>query len=202
MARSTLALLACLSLLFAAGCATTRGEAKKKQIDPIDQVLTAAAQLVGETQVSMLGTSFRADCSGFVCAAYHSIGLDLIDPSVRGRSGTELLYRTFQADGRVQRGAALRRGDLLFFHNTWDRNGNGLRDDRFSHVGLVELVEADGRTTFLHFASGRVKRGVINLRHPDLSHDPDSGVEWNSHLRRGAGRTLTGQLFFRSARPL
>jgi len=200
MARTVLAVLVC-SLLLGAGCATTRG-AKKKEVDPLDQVLATAAQLVGETSVMVQGRSFRSDCSGFVCAAYHAINLDLIDPEARGRSGTELLYRTFQKEGRIQSGAALKRGDLLFFHNTWDRNGNKLRDDRFTHVGLDEAVERDGRATFLHFASGRVKRGVLNLRHPHVSRDPDSGVEWNSHLRRGAGKTLTGQLFFRSARPL
>ena len=199
MARTALALLVCSLLV--AGCATTRG-AKKKAVDPLDRVLATAAQLVGETSVTVQGRSYRSDCSGFVCAAYHAIDLDLIDPSVRGQSGTELLYRTFKDKGRIRGGAALRRGDLLFFHNTWDRNGNKLRDDRFTHVGLVELVESDGRATFLHFASGRVKRGVVNLTHPDVSRDPTTGVEWNSQLRRGRGKTLTGQLFFRSARPL
>jgi cell wall-associated NlpC family hydrolase len=201
MGRATFALVLC-ALVFGAGCATTRGAAKKKEVDPIDRVLAAAARLVGENSVTVRGESFRADCSGFVCAAYSAINLDLIDSSVRGSSGTELLYRTFLAKGLVQGGLGLRPGDLLFFHNTWDRNHNGLRDDRFTHVALVEEVGSDGRAVFLHFASGRVKRGSINLRHPGVSHDPDSGAEWNSHLRRKGGKTLTGQLFFRSARPL
>lgn len=190
-----------LALAPLAGCATARKK-KPPTRDPVDIVLEAAAGLMGSTKVVVDGRAFRSDCSGFVTGAYHAIRRDLIDPGVGGRSGTELLYRSFRSQGRIQSGKKLRRGDLLFFHNTWDRNRNGLRDDRFTHVGLVERVEADGRAWFLHFASGRVKRAVINLRHPAVSHDPDTGLEWNTPVRRGRGKTLTGQLFFRSARPL
>ncbi len=168
----------------------------------MERVLDAAAGLVGSRMVTIGGQSFRADCSGFVSAAYHVIGLDLIDPSVPGGSGTELIYRSLKARGRVRSGPSLAPGDLLFFHNTWDRNGNRLRDDRFTHVGLVQRIESDGRAVFLHFASGGVTEGVINLRHPDAARDPESGARWNSQLRRGPGRTLAGQLFFKSARPL
>ena len=184
------------------GCATTGRGQKAKERDPLTVVVEAAAGLVGSRSVVVDGENFRSDCSGFVTAAYHAIRKDLIDPSAQGRSGTELLYRSLRAEGRIQAGNSLRRGDLLFFHNTWDRNGNGLRDDRFTHVALVESVAADGTATFIHFASGRVKRGAINLRHPGIANNPETGTEWNSHLRRGRGKTLTGQLFFKSGRPL
>ena len=193
-----LALAMALSLL---GCATTR-QGRRTERDPRDVVLEAAQGLVGQSAIEVGGRAFRSDCSGFVTAAYHAIGQVLIDPSVGGISGTELLYRTAAAEGRVRGGSGLRRGDLVFFHNTWDRNRNGLRDDRFTHVGLVDTVEPDGRVVFLHFASGSVRRGALHPAHPNVATSPSSGVEWNSAVRRGRGKTLAGQLFFRSARPL
>ena len=96
----------------------------------------------------------------------------------------------------------MRPGDLAFFHNSWDRNGNKLRDDRFTHVALVERVADDGTIRLLHFASGKVKRDVMNLRHKNTARDPDTGETLNSYLRRGGGKVLTGQLFFRFGRPV
>ncbi len=201
MTRSALPLLlACL--VATAGCATVRRAGKPKPPDPIERVLAAASALLGERTITVDGRTFRSDCSGFVTGAFHAIGVDLVDPGTTGASGTELIYRSMKSSSRLRRDAQLKPGDLLIFHNTWDRNGNGLRDDRFTHVGLVEVVERDGRARFLHFGSGRVKRDYIHLGHPDVLRDPESGREWNSHLRRGAGKTLAGQLFFRSARPL
>ncbi len=135
-------------------------------------------------------------------AAFARAGVELITPGIGGVSGTESIYRSLKAEGNLRPSARIRPGDLLFFHNTWDRNKNGLRDDPFSHVGLVESIEDDGTITFFHFATGRVRRGAMNLRHPNEPRDPESGKTWNSAIRSGPGRVLTGQLFFRAGHPL
>jgi len=89
-------------------------------------------------------------------------------------------------------------GDLVFFDDTHDRNGDGRADDPLTHVGIVERVDADGTVTFIH----RVRRGVLryrmNLFRPDERRDRKTGKVLNHHLRLGAsadGRRLTGQLF-------
>ncbi len=164
-------------------------------------MLDQAVRLLGQTSWRVNGRPYRADCSGFVTALYDGIDLAVADPGEQGLSGTHILFRSLAKRDRI-RGRDVRPGDLLFFHNTWDRNENRLRDDRFSHVALAESVADDGTVTLVHFASGVVKRDFMNLRHPNTARDPDSGRTWNSALRRGGGRVLTGQLFFKSGRPL
>lgn len=189
-------LLLCLTLI---GCATPAS--KRRQKSDLDRVIEQAIQLLGQREIRVGGQGFRSDCSGFVTAVYSAIDLPLIDPDEGGISGTHTLFRSLAKRGRIRR-QNLRPGDLLFFHNTWDRNGNRLRDDRFSHVAVVESVDADGTVHFVHFASGQVKRDVLNLQHRGVAKDPDTGKTWNSHLRRGRGRVLAGQLYFKAGRPL
>ncbi len=157
--------------------------------------------LLGRTSLRVQGRSYRSDCSGFVSAVYDSIDLRVADPALDGVSGTHILFRSLAGEGRIK-GRDVRPGDLLFFHNTWDRNGNKLRDDRFTHVAVAESIATDGTVTMVHFASGKVKRDFLNLKHPSTARDPATGTTWNSYLRRGGGKVLTGQLYFKSGRPL
>lgn len=157
--------------------------------------------MLGRADIRQDGRPYRSDCSGFVEASYDSIRISLVDPTLRGVSGTHILFKSLAGRNRIT-GRRIAPGDLLFFHNTHDRNGNRIRDDRFTHVALAESVDDDGTVTFLHFASGKVKRDVLNLAHPNVARDPVSGRSWNSFLRRGGGRVLAGELFFKSGRPL
>ncbi len=38
----------------------------------------------------------------------------------------------------------VRLGDLVFFDNTYDRNGDGKFDDRITHVGIVVGFDKEG----------------------------------------------------------
>ena len=163
-------------------------------------VLEAAARLQGATRVAVKGETFRSDCSGFVTACWYAAGRDLVDSEAKGTSGTAQIYDTLSREGRLVDPVHAHPGDIVFFHNTYDRNRNGVRDDRFSHVALVESVDADGTVHYAHFASGRVKRGVLNPRHPDDPIGPGK-KPWNSYLRRGGGKVLAGQLFVGFGRP-
>ncbi len=192
-------LVLALALLLVGGCATTRHQRGRS---PLRTVLDTATLLLGEERIRVGTTPYRADCSGFVTALFDAAGVPLHLPGASGVSMTERIYRSMRAQRRIRRAASVRPGDLLFFHNTWDRNGNSLRDDRFTHIAVVDRVEADGTVSFVHFASGRVRRDVMNLRHRGTARDPESGRMWNSTLRRGRGRVLSGQLFHGLARPL
>lgn len=185
----------------AQGCATTAGARRRARQD-VEAVLDQALEMMDAERVRVGHTLYRNDCSGFVDAVFDASGIELVDPGIEAVSGTEAIYRGLQRRGRILRGRTARPGDLAFFHNTWDRNGNKLRDDRFSHVALVERVGPDGAVGLVHFASGKVKRDVMNLRRPGVARDPLTGETVNSYLRRGGGRILSGQLFFRFGRPL
>jgi hypothetical protein len=83
-------------------------------------------------------------------------------------------------------------GDLVFWHDTYDRNRNGLADDRYTHVGIVEHVQ-EGTVTFLHRGGKGVARGVMTLgRRGDAS--ARDGRRLNSPIRAIAHPVKTGGL--------
>ena len=181
------------------GCATTGSRRYKTDLR---KVLDQGISLLGQSKVRVGRKPFRSDCSGFVTACFSTVGAELIDPMVTGPSGSAMMYKTLKRQRRVHNRKRPLPGDLAFFHNTHDRNSNGLRDDHFTHVALVERIDGDGTIFLLHFLSGEIRRDRANRLHRNTARDPASGKVWNSYLRKGGGKTLTGQLLFRFARPL
>ena len=89
-------------------------------------------------------------------------------------------------------------GDLVFFHDTYDRDHDGKLDDGLTHIALVESVDADGTIFIIHRVSRGVMRYRMNLERPALRTDPGSGRVLNDWLRgssAGVSPVLTGQLF-------
>lgn len=154
----------------------------------------AASQFVGANCLLVDGENYRWDCSGLVEATLATVGLHLEG------SGADLLARARDL-GVVHHRRRPHIGDIAFFDNTWDRNGNGLLDDPLSHVAIVEDVDGDGTITLVHLSSSSgVARIHMNLFHPD-DHDDGHGKILNDYLRRpgrhDSMRTqyLTGQLW-------
>lgn len=189
-------LWALLTLLLSPSCATTRSRGPT----PLDRLLTAAQAQVGSRDVSAAGRRFRADCSGFVTSCFFAADVEIGAEQPEARSGTEAIWLDVRTRGRVIPRGRARIGDLAFFHNTYDRNGNGLRDDRFTHVALITARAPDGTLQITHFASGRVKVDRMHPQHPNTATDTTTGATWNSPLRAGRGKTLTGQLLYRVGR--
>ncbi len=153
-------------------------------------VANAAGSFVGKQRLRVDGESYRYDCSGFVCAAYAKA-----DVPVDGNS--KALYRMARSAGVLHKRKTPQVGDIAFFDNTYDRDGNGRRDDSLTHVAIVESVDADGTAVLVHVGSKGVKRLAINLRDPS-SHQDSAGNEINSYLRSGrsdGGPRLAGELF-------
>ncbi len=146
---------------------------------------------------------FSPDCSGFVEAVYAAEGVALRRLAMLAapgeRSGVAALWEAAGRYGTRWRGGDWPApGDLVFFDDTWDRNGNGARDDPFTHIGLVEWVDQGGTVTFLHRAGAGVVRGHLTLTRRDTFRATD-GAELNAFLRvRGAKDrvpALAGELF-------
>jgi len=94
----------------------------------------------------------------------------------------------------------VRAGDLVFFDDTWDYNGDGVANDALTHVGVVETVDSEGTVVFISRVAAAVQRYRMNLRMPN-THRTSDGRVLNDYLRRkrwsDSGETayLTGELF-------
>ncbi len=146
----------------------------------LERVVENGRALVGRAEVRFDGITGRADCSGFVVAAFASAGITLGG----GDGGVEALFRALERDGRIHRDPEPQPGDLVFFSNTVDRDGDGVLDDELTHVGYVDSVDEQGTTRFLHYMGGAVRLGRLNLSRPDEHADADTGAILNDYLRR------------------
>ncbi|MCA9567617.1 MAG: hypothetical protein KC656_07230 [Myxococcales bacterium] len=142
--------------------------------------------------------SFRNDCSGYVASALDEAGV-LERLGVARDATVAVFYAEAEARGAVHHDPVPAIGDLAFFDNTWDRDGDGKMDDHRTHIAVVVDVEPDGTVVMAHKGSDyRLIR--MNLLHPMDRESPD-GVEWNSWLRRTGdrgnplGMYLTGTLW-------
>lgn len=122
-----------------------------------------------------------SDCSGFVCAAS-------VEAGGRLPSSTQALWELAVAQGAVHRRHRPDPGDLAFFDDTWDRNGNGRLDDPLTHVGVVVGVLADGTVEVAHVSSSKGRSLLrLNLDRPGDASDEEGRV-LNDYLRRRARR--------------
>lgn len=119
----------------------------------------------------------RDDCSGLVVAIYTRAGMP-VEGSVAS------LYDRYAAARALYRRKRPDLGDLVFFDNTFDRDGNGRLDDRLTHIGVVIAVDPYGTITI---AQGGTTGGrttlVMNLEHPEERTDA-AGNPMNEPLRR------------------
>lgn len=153
-------------------------------------VARAAAGFIGAERLVVAGERYAWDCSGLVAAAYARAGL-----SLRGSSAD--LYALSREVGVLHRRKRPLPGDVAFFDDTYDRNGNGRRDDELSHVAIVESVDADGTITMVHKGNKGVVRNRMNLLRPDVARS-EEGAVLNDVLRagsRGRDGKLTGELW-------
>lgn len=199
--------LGLLALALASACATAGAPGGAAPLDDdlgVRLAVRARAALGQPGPFAAAGERFPADCSGYVASVYEAEGVPLRRLMARAApgetAGVAAAYQAARAYGVVFGGGGEwpRPGDLVFFHDTYDRNRDGRLDDPFTHVGIVERIE-DGTVLFLHRGGRAVVRGSVTLGRPDEARDA-SGRELNSVLRDKRPRlsgapALAGQLF-------
>jgi hypothetical protein len=142
------------------------------------------------------------DCAGVTRAIFLEHGIDLYrgafnDPK---GNGVRLIHNHVRRHGALHRESNASPGDLVFFDNTWDFNGDGKLNDPLTHVGVVERLEPDGTVVFISRVANAIERYRMNLDQPHV-HKTAQGRVLNDYIRRklptdpdGSGR-LTGELF-------
>lgn len=147
------------------------------------EMLAAAKRLVG--------IHSNYDEQGFVTHILQVAAVE-VQPE-EGQDIVRALYEKLNSTDRVfGPGKTPKAGDLVFFHNTQDRDQDGRADDWFTMAGVVEHVGSDGTVTFIGFARGAVRRMDMNLRRPGVRRDETAQKDLNALLRT---KSLTDRPF-------
>jgi hypothetical protein len=165
-------------------------------------IVRTAAKLVGAKTIVINGRRIAYDCAGVTRAIFLEHGIDLYEGGTTDpkANGVRLIYQHIGKRGKFHEGPAVRPGDLVFFDNTWDYNGDGFINDPLTHVGIVERQEPDGTVIFISRVAGAISRYRMNLALPHV-HKTAAGRILNDYIRRKdisdppATGYLTGQLF-------
>lgn len=165
-------------------------------------IVRTATELIGISTLEVNGRPIAYDCAGVTRAIFLKHGIDLYDSSARdpNANGVRLIDAHVRQYGSLHRGPVVHPGDLVFFDNTWDSNGDGRANDPLTHVGIVEWQEPDGTILFISRVAGAIERYRMNLAFPHV-HKTAEGKILNDYLRRKDGRDpastgyLTGELF-------
>lgn len=166
-----------------------------------DAVVRTATKLVGTKTIAGHGRRIAYDCAGVARAIYLEHGIDLYESGGQNpkANGVRLIYSHIRQHGRLHQGPVVYPGDLVFFDNTWDLNGDGALNDPLTHVGIVERVEQDGTVIFISRVAEAVERYRMNLALPHV-HKAADGRVLNDYMRRKPTHSnerghLTGELF-------
>jgi len=129
-----------------------------------------ANRLIGVEKLFVKNRSFSMDCSGTVMAIYWYAGIDLAKdfPSYSG-GGTERIYKYLRDNDLLYRTELPKPGDIIFWDNTYDKNGNGKLDDYLTHMGMVVSIDDEGNIEYIH---ANYRKGIVlakmNLYKPDV----------------------------------
>jgi peptidoglycan DL-endopeptidase CwlO len=169
--------------------APTRSRRRDRSSGGIEEIGLAAGEFVGASRLMVDGEKYRYDCSGFICAVYAQTGR-----SISGSSRD--MYEEADEAGLLHYRRRPDIGDVAFFDDTYDRNGNRRRDDELSHVAIVEAIDRDGTISLVHLGNRGVVRMKMNLGQPNEPRN-DDGEVINDILRSGrdGGPELSAELF-------
>ncbi len=148
-------------------------------------VVRTATKLLGARTIESNGRRVAYDCAGVTRAIYLEHGIDLYNSGTADRqaNGVRLIYNHMRQHGTLHQGPVVQPGDLVFFDNTWDFNGDGRLNDPLTHVGVVERTEPDGTVVFISRVAEAVERYRMNLALPHV-HKTADGRVLNDYIRR------------------
>lgn len=157
-----------------------------------NKIIASAKSLLGikyNTQgIEVNGKKFTIDCIGTIRAAFWSAGIDIAQDFYKYTgNGVACLYFSLKDRNALKNGNVPTIGDIIFWDNTWDKNGDGVfGNDPLTHAGIVLEVDDDGTIKYLHAS---VSKGVtidaMNLNTPSLCKN-ENGKIINSGLYLGS----------------
>jgi len=158
---------------------TTSGRAPRAS-NAGQAVADAACAFEGSRSIAVRGVKYRFDCSGFVEAAMDSAG-------VHFEGSSRDLFEAARERGVLHRRHRPEIGDVAFFDDTYDKDGDGRVNDPLSHVAVVVRVDGDGTIGMLHLGGSGITSLTMNLRDPE-THLDAAGQLLNDYLRAASKR--------------
>lgn len=162
-----------------------------------DEELRATQRV--EAAQALLGTPGLQD-RAFVAQVLKAAGQD-VQVEARGPYAAALWGKLTTQSGKVAEGDT-RPGDLIFFRDTADLNGNGRPDDGVTLVGVVERVRG-AHVVLIAQRAGKVRRMAVDPTRPQVIRD-GAGEVVNTRLVRWPSSNevwTTGQCLVGYARP-
>ena len=155
------------------------------------RILSAAEEILASQNFVVNGQRYSYDCTGTILAIYAMADVRLVDlfPRYTG-NGVQRLYGIADDYELLYHTTFPEPGDLIFWDNTYDKNGDKQWNDWLTHVGLVLAVEPNGTIEYIHhdYTKG-VVRARMNLTDPETYMDQD-GIIVNSPMRMRSHRYL------------
>ena len=212
----TASLLIAVTVFFANSCATYQTEIPDGRPGPAEtgealsdeqltrkqvRLLEAANWAEGRSNVSNNGRRFSLDCSGVVSAIYWRAGIDLqaAYPLYTG-NGVTRIHRYLGDKDLLYRPEEPAPGDIIFWDNSYDMNGNGLADDELTHIGMVVDVSPEGDVTYIHhdYISGVI---LARMYPPDPGdRSRNNGMRMQSLGPTPDGKSTSGELYRQAGR--
>ncbi len=156
-------------------------------------------QLKKSSYFSVNNTYYHYDCSGFVMATWDLGGIQLLKNMnyEKSQSGVIAIHDHLKSKGKLFIDPKrVLPGDLVFFHNTYDRNKNKKNDDLLTHIGLVISKSNDGTMIFLNRTSRGITEDRLNLTYPHIHKNVNNTV--NTFLRKKKFRDPNGTKYLTS----
>ncbi len=183
--------LVCGSPAPADNAAAAGAPAKPPQSDPVEKLVDAQILLLLTQETAVDDHAYPLDCTGTVMAAYEIAGAGLFEQFVAvAGGGVARLYTIARDHELLRRSGIPQPGDVLFWDNTFDANGDGQFNDELTHAGLVLATHNDGSIEYVHH---NYRRGIVvermNLLFPEVFRDGD-GTLVNSPMRMAGHRYM------------
>ena len=169
-------------------------------LSEVQRSIVLAAREVLQTQSTVVGpTTYPYDCSGTILTVFAHAGFYFIDLFARYSGNGVARLHGIAADYNVLHDRNLPvPGDVIFWDNTYDRNGDGAWNDQLTHAGLVLSVADDGTVEYLHHNYSRgIVTASMNLLKPEV-YQSTEGTELNSPMRMASQRASNPDLWLSS----
>ena len=147
------------------------------------RLLAGAKSLLGAKKIVVNGRSFGMDCTGVVLGIYWSADIDLQrDFNKNSGNGVTRIYKDLEDRKLLYSTKFPSPGDIIFWDDTYDKNGDGKWNDPFTHMGMVVDVNANGQIDYIHL---NYRKGIViermNLEKRDIYQE--AGMIVNSPMR-------------------